>query len=386
MSKDITDITTGRSSSEVRSILTTRRTSVAKRREPEEKKKVLPPIQKASELIGKALPLPPEQIEGLLYRGSTMIYGGGSKTNKTFAMMDMAVSVATGTPWWDLKTAKGRVLYLDFELQQAFFRERLDKIANAKGTTVEALQNIDVWNLRGYAADLTDIVDQIIERIKDTTYALIVIDPIYKVMGDRDENSAGDINSLMNELDKLAVASGASIVVGHHFSKGNQAAKEAMDRISGSGVFGRAPDAIMIITKHEQDDVYTVETTLRNHKTIEPFCVQWSYPLMVRSLDHDPAKLKRPNTFQEKFRPELLLPYIETESLTKSEWEKKACDEHKMSARTFASKKRELVDKKMVKEVDSKWIATNVGKPWLQKPVQETQLQTATTAIAPVAA
>lgn len=36
---------------------------------------------------------------------------------------------------------------------------------------------------------------------------LIAIDPIYKVMGKRDEKSAGDINSLMNELDKLAVAS-----------------------------------------------------------------------------------------------------------------------------------------------------------------------------------
>lgn len=100
-----------------------------------------------------------------------MIYGGGSKTNKTFAMMDLAVSVATGRAWWDLKTAKGKVLYLDFELQQAFFRERLNKIANAKGTTVEALQDIDVWNLRGYTADFSDLIHQIIERIKDTPYA-----------------------------------------------------------------------------------------------------------------------------------------------------------------------------------------------------------------------
>jgi hypothetical protein len=382
MSKDINDITKGRSSSEVRSILTMRRTPVVKRREAEEKKKVLPPIQKASELIGKALPLPPELVEGLLYRGSTMVYGGGSKTNKTFAMMDLAASVATGTPWWDLKTTKGRVLYLDFELQEAFFRERLDKIANAKGLTIEALEEIDVWNLRGYATDLSTIIDQIIERIKETPYALIVIDPIYKVMGDRDENSAGDINSLMNELDKLAVASGASIVVGHHFSKGNQAGKESMDRISGSGVFGRSPDAIVIITKHEQDDVYTVETTLRNHEALEPFCVQWSYPLMERSPQHDPAKLKMAGLKKEQFPADKLLIYLEPGPLSTSEWEKATCAGEGMSKRTFAIKKKVLFDEKRVVQENERWRLALIPKP----ATKETQLQTATTAIAPVAA
>lgn len=386
MSRDISDIAAGRSSTEVRTMLTGHRAPVTRKTVPEQKGNRLPPIQKASMLIEKRMPLPPELVKGLLYKGSTMVYGGGSKTNKTFAMMDLAVSVAAGSSWWDLETTKGRVLYLDFELQQAFFRERLDKIANAKGVNMEALENIDVWNLRGHAADLSDIVGEIIERIKDTPYSLIIIDPIYKVLGNRDENSAGDINSLMNDLDKIAVASGASIVVGHHFSKGNQAGKESMDRVSGSGVFGRAPDAVVIITKHEQEDVYTVETTLRNHKRLEPFCVKWDHPLMVRSEEHDPSKLKKPGTFKEKFRQELLLPFVETESLTTKEWQTKACEDLKMSPRTFADKKKLLVDNKQVKEEEGKWIATNIGKPWLKTPAKETQLQTATDAIAPVAA
>lgn len=386
MSRDISDIAAGRSSTEVRRILTGHRVPVMKRRDPEHRHTSLPPIRKASALIDDHKPLPPQLIEGLLYKGSTMVYGGGSKTNKTFAMMDMAVSVAAGTSWWNLNTIKGRVLYLDFELQEAFFRERLEKISNAKGVNMEVLDDIDVWNLRGHAADLTDIVDEIIQRIKDTTYSLIIIDPIYKVLGNRDENSAGDINSLMNELDKIAVASGASIVVGHHFSKGNQAGKESMDRVSGSGVFGRAPDAVVIITKHEQEDVYTVETTLRNHKRLDPFCVRWEHPLMIRSEEHDPAKLKKPGAYQEKFREELLLPFIETELLTTKEWETKVCAETKMSQRTFAAKKKMLVDKKLVKEEDGKWLASNVGKPWLKTPTKETQLQSATDAIAPIAA
>jgi AAA domain-containing protein len=384
MSRDIAEITRGRLSSEVRGMLTAHRIPFVKRSKNEAVKEqnVLPPIQRASDLIGRALPLPSELVEGLLYRGSTMVYGGGSKTNKTFAMMDLAVSVATGTPWWELKTTQGRVLYLDFELQEAFFRERLDKIANAKGVTVDALREIDVWNLRGHAADLSTIVEQIIERIKETPYSLIIIDPIYKVMGDRDENSAGDINSLMNELDKMAVASGASIVVGHHFSKGNQAGKESMDRISGSGVFGRSPDAIVIITKHEQENIYTVETTLRNHKALEPFCVEWSYPLMMRSPEYNPAKLKLAGLKKEQYPAEQLLIHLGPGPLTTSEWQKVTCKTDGMSERTFATKKKILVDQKRVVQENEFW-----RMALIQKPItKETQLQGATSAIAPVPA
>lgn len=384
MSVDIADITSGRSSVEVRRIMNTRRIPVVRRQknQPEANRQKLPPIKKASDLIAKAMPLPPELIEGLLYRGSTMVYGGGSKTNKTFAMMDMAVSIATGTPWWDLKTTKGKVLYLDFELQEAFFRERLNKIADSKGVTIEALDEIDVWNLRGHAADISNLIEEVIERIGDTRYALIIIDPIYKVLGDRDENSAGDINSLMNELDKLSVASGAAIVVGHHFSKGNQAGKESMDRISGSGVFGRSPDAIVIITKHEEKDVYTVETTLRNHKALEPFCVEWNHPLMVRSPGRNPAKLKMAGLKKEQYPAEQLLIHLGPGPLSTSAWQKICVETDGMSERTFATKKKILVDQKRVVKDNDLWRMT-----LLQKPVaKETQLQAATTAIAPVAA
>jgi hypothetical protein len=390
MSKDIAEVVSDLSPERARStILNNRRPVIRKKAESE--RPGLPPIKKASALVAERMSLPPELVEGLLHRGSTMVYGGGSKTNKTFAMMDLAVSVASGSSWWGLKTSQGRVLYMEFELQQAFFRERLDKIANAKGIPMGALDEIDVWNLRGHATDLSSITEEIIMRIKDTPYSLIVIDPIYKVLGERDENSAGDINSLMNELDKIAVASNAAIVVGHHFSKGNQAGKESMDRISGSGVFGRSPDAIVIITKHEQQDVYTVETTLRNHKSLEPFCVEWTHPLMVRNTSLDPKKLKKPGAFAQQFTTGQLLMALGNDEMTTSEWMKQTCDHFKMSESSFNAKKRILVneEKTVVKGDNDKWKATTplgIADTKTRALLKETQLQTATTAIAPIAA
>lgn len=392
MSKDIAQVVTDLSPEAARSrILDNRRPFIKKSVEPV--RSALPPIIKASALVAERLPLPPELVEGLIHRGSTMVYGGGSKTNKTFALIDLAVSVASGTPWWDLKTSQGKVLYMDLELQPSFFRERLDQISDAKGVQICALDEIDVWNLRGHATDLSALTEEIIARIKDTPYSLIVIDPIYKVLGNRDENSAGDINSLMNELDKIAVASNATIVVGHHFSKGNQAGKESMDRISGSGVFGRSPDAIVIITKHEQDDVYTVETTLRNHKRLDPFCVEWVHPLMVRKTSLDPKKLKKPGAFAQQFTTGQLLMALGNDEMTTTEWKKQTCDLFKMSERTFDAKKSILVneEKTVVKGDNNKWKATTpLGiadtKMRTLLKERETQLQTATTAIAPVAA
>lgn len=120
-------------------------------------------------------------------------------------------------------------------------------------------------------------------------YALIVLDPIYKLLGEREENVTHHITAIMNDLEKLAVKSRAAVAFGAHFSKGNQAGKESIDRISGSGAFARDPDSILILTRHEEDNAFTVEATLRNHAPIEPFVVRWDFPLMRR----DSKKLRR---------------------------------------------------------------------------------------------
>lgn len=386
MGTDISDIAKTRNSTELLTTLRGHLRPVVRSSRRQEEAKPLPPIKSASSLLREIRPLPSPIVEGLLHRGSTMVYGGAPKTNKTFALMDMAVSVASGTPWWNLRTTGGKVLYLDFELQEDYFLDRLTKMLDAKGIQFDVMDNLDVWNLRGHAADLSDLTPRIMERIKGKAYSLIIVDPIYKVLGKRDENSAGDVNSLMNELDAIAVKSGAAIVAGHHFSKGNKSNSDAKDRISGSGVFARSPDAIVTITPHEKMGVYTVETTLRNHRCMDPFCVRWEFPLMIRCQDEDPAKLKGLAVKGEQFRREMLLPFLEDGALTTKDWKKNACEDLKMSERTFDLKKAQLVaDKQVICGDDKKWRINPVGKPWLKNAILD-EVQGAASAIAPVAA
>ncbi len=98
----------------------------------------------------------------------------------------------------------------------------------------------------------------------------------------------------MNSVEALAVKTGAAVAFGVHYSKGNQASKDAIDRVSGSGVFARDPDSLLNFTKHEEADCYTVEATLRNFPPLDPFVVRWKYPLFTRDTGLDPAALKVP--------------------------------------------------------------------------------------------
>jgi regulatory protein RepA len=72
----------------------------------------------------------------------------------------------------------------------------------------------------------------------------VIIDPTYKLLGVADENSATDITALLN------ITTGAAVVLTGHFAKGNASTKETIDLISGSGVFARDPDSLVVFTRH----------------------------------------------------------------------------------------------------------------------------------------
>jgi RecA-family ATPase len=257
----------------------------------------LPPMEDAAELIAKPIDLPPDVVEGLLHRAAKMVLGGASKTFKTWTLIDLAVSVATGTDFLGkFPTQRGRVLYINLELQGAFFANRLRVLCDERQLNPER-DYLKVWNLRGKAADLFKLRQQLL-RGRDE-FVLMILDPVYKLLGRRDENKAGDIASLLNEIEALTVETDAAAAFGAHYSKGNQAGKEVIDRIGGSGVFARDPDSILNFTKHEQEDCFTVDATLRNHPPIKSFVVRWEYPLMSVDVTLNPTQLKQPG------RPEL---------------------------------------------------------------------------------
>ena len=302
--------------------------------------------------------LPAELVKGILHQGSKMVVGGTSKGRKTMTLIDLAVSVATGTPWWGFQCVQGAVCYINFEIQDPFFAHRTHVVCEAKKVTL-ARDAFMVWNLRGHGEGLENLTNDLMSVLRHKKFVLIVFDPIYKGLGSRDENKAGHVASMMNELEKIAVKTRAAIAFGAHYSKGNQAMKESIDRIGGSGVFARDPDSILTMTAHEEPEAFTVDATLRNFAPIDPFVVKFEWPLFTRDEELNPEQLKQARTagqFKEKYSPDLLLDKL---SVVHGLQPKDVCqsldEEHAISRRTVFNMKDKLIKQKLLIVKDGLW-------------------------------
>jgi hypothetical protein len=98
---------------------------------------------------------------------------------------------------------------------------------------------------------------------------------------------------------------------GAHFSKGNQSGKEAIDRIGGSGVFGRDADSLIILTPLKAEGAYSVELILRNLPEHPSFAIQWQFPLMLDAPELDPNDLKPARGRKKQYESLELLAAIE---------------------------------------------------------------------------
>jgi hypothetical protein len=253
-----------------------------------------PPIKSYTDLMQERMDEPDVLIDGILHRGGKLLLGGGSKAYKSWSLIDLALSLHAGVPWWGQECKPCKVLFINFEIQEWSFRNRLADVIAAKGLEGK-VDDFATWTLRGYAADLTLIRPIIEKQLEGKGYQAVVLDPNYMLMGERDENNAGDMASLMNEFEALSVRHNLSVILSHHFSKGNKSGAESIDRFSGSGVFARNPDTLVVLTAHEEDEKsYTCDITLRNFPPVDSFVVQWHYPLFQANFSLNPDKLKKP--------------------------------------------------------------------------------------------
>ena len=251
-----------------------------------------PSILNAATFTSNPHPEPPQIVHGVMHQGSKAVYGGPSKAFKSWVLLDLCLAVSTGGDWLGFHTTPGLVLYMNFELQPFAVHRRLKAIAEDRGCDIP--DTLRIWNLRGHARPLKLLLPELKRQIKGEGYALIVPDPIYKTLSGRNENDAGDIGELCGELEAVAVETGAGVAFGAHFAKGNAAGKEAIDRVAGSGVWARDPDAIITATAHEHEGAFAMQMTLRNFPPQAPFVVRWKYPRMMRDTNLDPAALRQP--------------------------------------------------------------------------------------------
>ena len=243
-----------------------------------------------TEVRGNLPELPEEMIGGVLRRGHKMLISGSSKAGKSFLLMELCAALSEGKEWLGFPCRLSRVLYVNFEIDRASCLRRFEKIFSAMGIEPEHEGYLGIWNLRGKARPLDQMVEPLIRRIKKRNYEAVVVDPIYKVITG-DENNASAMGAFCNQFDRICDETGASVIYCHHHSKGAQGLKRAMDRASGSGVFARDPDAQLDMIRLELTDsmkylsrdgkatAWRMEGTLREFESFAPVNFWFEYPL-----------------------------------------------------------------------------------------------------------
>jgi len=311
----------------------------------------LPEIERANEMLENRSKKPAEIIEGVAHAGTKVVLASGSKVGKTWILIAWIIAVVTGARIWKFKTEKGKALLVNFEIRSEFMADRI-QIIQQHGNHQD-LSNLDVWNLRGVTVDFDQLTEAIIERAKTKNYSLIILDPIYKTMVGRSENSASTVGILCKQIDRIIEATGAAVIFAHHYTKGNAAKKSQMDRMSGSGVFARDADSIITLTEHQQKNCYVVEMTLRNLAPQTPFVVEWKFPVMVERPDLSPEDFKTEEVMEEDdYEP--LVCLLDESPLTVAEW-LEAAMEIGYSRASFFRDKGVLVDQKRVQISDDKF-------------------------------
>ena len=197
--------------------------------------------------------LAPSLIGGVLRQGHKMLLAGPSKAGKSYALIEMVIAIAEGRSWLGFDCAKGKVLYVNLELDRASCLHRFRDVYDRLGWKPAGLRNIDIWNLRGKSIPMDKLAPKLIRRALKKDYIAVVIDPIYKIITG-DENSADQMAAFCNQFDKVCTELGCAVIYCHHHSKGNQGGKRSMDRASGSGVFARDPDALLDLIELEVSD------------------------------------------------------------------------------------------------------------------------------------
>lgn len=225
----------------------------------------LPDTESLSEQWNDMPQLSPSLIDGVLRQGHKMLLGGPSKAGKSFGLIELSIAIAEGLKWFGFQCTQGRVMYVNLELDRASCLHRFKDVYTAIGREPENLDKIDIWNLRGRSVPMDKLAPKLIRRAAKKNYIAIIIDPIYKVITG-DENSADQMAHFCNQFDKVCTELGCAVIYCHHHSKGSQGGKRSMDRVSGSGVFARDPDALLDLTELEITD------TLRKQQEDDATC------------------------------------------------------------------------------------------------------------------
>jgi len=197
-------------------------------------------------------------VTGLWAEEAVGIVGGEPKCCKSFLALDLAVSVAAGTPClrrFPVARA-GRVLLYAAEDALHVVRRRLEGICAAAGVVLRDL-DVQVITAPTVRLDLEADRASLEETVANLGPRLLVLDPFVRLHR-IDENASGEVAPLLAYLRELQRRHGVAVALVHHAKKGGGSAR-AGQALRGSSEFHAWGDSNLYLRRYGDDLTLTVE-------------------------------------------------------------------------------------------------------------------------------
>lgn len=199
-------------------------------------------------------------VEQLWGESSVGVIGGAPKCSKTWLGLDLALSVATGTPClgnYAVPRAGPVLIYLA-EDALSVVRERVEGMARHRGLDLAGVQ-IHVITAPTLRLDRGPHRERLMETAKRIRPRLLLLDPLVRLHG-IDENHATEVAGLLAYFRSLQRRLDVSVVLVHHTRKnapGGVAAGQGLRGSSDLHAFGdsnlylrRAKQRLLLSSEH----------------------------------------------------------------------------------------------------------------------------------------
>jgi hypothetical protein len=163
-------------------------------------------------------------IESIWGRSAVGIIGGAPKCCKSWFGLDMAVSVASGTPClgkFSVDGGKGPALVYLAEDALPLVRNRVEALCSHRGLDLSTL-DLHVITAPSLRLDVVGDQHKLAATVQAIKPRLLLLDPLVRLHR-LDENSASEISGLLGFLRELQRAENVAIVLTHHASKKSRA-------------------------------------------------------------------------------------------------------------------------------------------------------------------
>jgi hypothetical protein len=254
-------------------------------------------------LVSMNIKRPRWMIEDVWGAVSAGLVAGEPKTGKSLVALAMGVAVASGEPFLGRFRTKvqGPVLMVDNETGLATTQDRLRRMERYMGLIGDGAvesgpdgfsikfpedSGIPMKFLCDSAFDLTneDHLKDLVREIEELEPVLVILDPLYLMLGGIDENRVVELRPTLQWLSQLRNEAGCSIAVVHHMRKqrDKESGTRPGQRVSGSWALHGWPSSSIYSeqkTSTELGDGWSrirISTEHRSASPRRPFELAWT--------------------------------------------------------------------------------------------------------------